>query len=195
MARQDLPIGTEDIKVLLEDHVLDLELYADLSCEGQEIEGITTFFHSEKPAVRISKSLTANDLRQNRLRTTLTHELGHVVLHSPLTGFSRQQNVNQTSANMSSFVLACERRSIHELDRKPVDWMEWQAGYASGAFLMPKTKMEQVESDFRNSSGHLDPIYEGQTHALALESLVKGTFQVSNQAARVRLRQLKLLVE
>ena len=139
--KTEYPIRTEDLKVLVEDHAADLDLYADLSVEGENIEGVTEFFHSERPVVRISKALTEDESRQNRLRTTLTHELGHVVLHSPLTSLSGQQRLFQTTERDRSLVLRCKRNSILLAVSKPVDWMEWQAGYASGAFLMPKTEL------------------------------------------------------
>lgn len=187
------PIGTEDLKLLVEDYAGELDLYADLSREGLHIEGVTEFFRSDKPVVRISITLTEDETRGNRLRTTLTHELGHVVLHSSLTSLSRENVLRQTTERDSSLVLRCDRDAILQAGPKRPDWMEWQAGYASGSFLIPKAELEQVISEFRKSSGHSGPIYRNQTHALALERVLQGKFQVSKQAARVRLSQLNLV--
>ena len=189
----DYPLKTEDLKVLLDQKVSDLDVYADLSSEGEDVEGMTDFFTARKPIVRISKTLTEDPYRENRLRTTLTHELGHVALHSCLTSLTGQQSLFQTTDRDSRLVIRCKRSSILLPVSKAVDWMEWQAGFASGALLMPQTELKQVVADFRESSGYFGPIYDNQTHALALLGSVQSKFQVSKQAARVRLGQLKLV--
>jgi hypothetical protein len=55
--RLQYPISTDDLTVLIEMVVEDLDLYADLSEEDGEIEGVTDFFPGRRPKVRVSKRL------------------------------------------------------------------------------------------------------------------------------------------
>ena len=75
------PISTDDLTVMVEQDTSDLDLYADLSREGEDVEGLTDFFARKKPAVRISQQLATDPARSQRLRTTLAHEYGHVRFH------------------------------------------------------------------------------------------------------------------
>lgn len=79
-----LPVPTEDLTVLIERDAEDLDLYADLSGEEGGAQGVTDFFPGRKPRVRIAKELSEQEHKENRLRTTLTHEYGHVKCHAPL---------------------------------------------------------------------------------------------------------------
>jgi len=78
----EYPVSTDDMTVLIETLTSDLDLYADLSNEEGEVEGVTDFFPGRRPKVRISKQLTLDPGMSNRFRTTLTHELGHVKFHT-----------------------------------------------------------------------------------------------------------------
>jgi hypothetical protein len=78
------PITTDDLTVLIESLTDNLDLYADLAGEEGEVQGVTDFVPRRRPKVRIAKRLTEDKRMRNRLRTTLTHELGHVHFHSSL---------------------------------------------------------------------------------------------------------------
>ncbi len=77
----EFPIQTDDLTTLIEEHVKDLDLYADLTKYGPGVEGVTIFARAGKPRVLISEYVHKH---QNRLRTTLTHEFVHVHLHAYL---------------------------------------------------------------------------------------------------------------
>jgi hypothetical protein len=55
-----LPIPTEALTKLIERDAEDLDLYADLSEEGEDVEGVTAFVPQQKPRVRISSSLSGS---------------------------------------------------------------------------------------------------------------------------------------
>ena len=76
----DYPVETDDLTVLIEMHHADLDPYADLSAYGPDVEGVTEFFPNRGPKVSISERIAADERRENRFRTTLTHEFGHVKL-------------------------------------------------------------------------------------------------------------------
>jgi len=105
------PVSTDDLTVLVETLVDDLDLFADLSREGNEVEGVTDFFSERRPRIRIERSLSTNPRMFNRLRTTLTHELGHVVFHKIMFDGPRTASLFELSpgAVLSN---ACKRDKI-----------------------------------------------------------------------------------
>jgi hypothetical protein len=70
------------------------------------------------------------------------------------------------------------------------DWREWQAGYACGSILMPARKTKEVVQEWRKN-------WTGSTTEArqTLISLIATTFEVSKQAAEVRLRVLEQIDE
>jgi Zn-dependent peptidase ImmA (M78 family) len=73
------------------------------------------------------------------------------------------------------------------------DWMEWQAGYVSGALLMPARSIREVTGRFLEEHKLFTPIVASGAKAGMLINLIHTTFAVSGEAARVRLLKLKLL--
>lgn len=187
------PLTTNDLTILIEREVASLDLYADLSAEGDDVEGMTTFPPRGKPSIAIQADL-ADPRREHRLRTTLTHELGHVRFHTFLWTFE----ATTSSLAPKRAVIPhprCKREAI--IDAKPVDWMEWQAGYTSGAFLMPISALRRVVRDARRHAG-LGPSAEVSVTSPGGQELIRGVqvgFQVSADAARVRLLQLDIVSE
>jgi hypothetical protein len=57
---------------------------ANLSEYGGDVEGVTEFRPNRKPGVRIVRKLAYDERRENRYRTTLTHEYGHEHFHGYL---------------------------------------------------------------------------------------------------------------
>ena len=53
-----IPIPTNALIVLVEQYTEDLDLFADLSGEGANVQGVTEFFTSGKPRVRIARELS-----------------------------------------------------------------------------------------------------------------------------------------
>lgn len=184
------PVDTNDLTKLIERDAKDLDLYADLSGYGPDVEGVTIFERGAKPRVQISVELTNDERRQNRLRTTLTHEYGHVYFHSylweiepPARDLFRQQ------PNRDKGI--CKRDVI--LDAPQTDWMEWQAGYVCGALLMPKSTVLRLYQDYVQSQRLYGPVSHQTCHAYALIDRMVEAFRVSQDAARVRLLKLNLL--
>jgi hypothetical protein len=184
--RVTFPVATDDLTVLIERDVASLDVYADLSGEGDDVEGVTDFFPSRNPGVKIDHRLTEDERRENRLRTTLTHEFGHVRFHQFLWAAKVQQRtLFKSDADDNS--AQCRREGI--LGASAVDWMEWQAGYASGAFLMPITPLKKIATDFLRSVRTYSPLSPGDDLALQLMGCIQQEFQVSQDPARVRLSQ------
>lgn len=193
-------ITTDDLTVLVEQHVDKLDLYADLTEEGPDIEGVTDFLPGRRPRVRISGTLSASGGSQNRLRTTLTHELGHVRFHGFLFELKAAgldlfgaTGAIPSSKGSAATPQKCRRQSI--LHATQVDWMEWQAGYACGAYLMPASHLHRVVTEYVRRLGILTDLHTTAPEAAGLIDSVAGTFDVSREAARVRLLKTKHLLD
>src|SRR5260221_5640375 len=130
----DFPIMTEDLKTLIEQDVSDLEQYDDLSRFGQGVEGVTVFERHGKPKVYVAAELTDDDRRENRLRTTLTHEYGHVKLHAYLFALEQPRH-SLLAPNQKANAIYCKRETM--VQARTTDWREWEARDGCGAPLMP----------------------------------------------------------
>lgn len=187
------PISTDDLTGLIEKETSDLDHYADLSEYGHGVEGVTLFQPGGKPKVKIAASLSEGN-RENRLRTTLTHEYGHVRFHSYLfdPAFNSLDLFDSKVDKVKPAVQIqiCKRDTM--IDANRTDWMEWQAGHVCGAILMPATAMRKLISE------KFPALVSGaQTNVSALEASmieeVQGAFSVSSEAARVRLLRLAII--
>ncbi len=186
----EFPIRTDDLTVLIEKKA-DLDSYADLSDEPGEVEGVTEFTPRKRPVVKISAALGASNM-ENRLRTTLTHEFGHVHFHQfmfddlpnqPPSLFPTQPQTHTNKCHRDTMIAAPER-----------DWMEWQAGYACGALLMPASSLLDTVKRFREEKKiPYANLTLASEHGQQLIALVTTTFQTSRDAARVRLLKRGIL--
>jgi Zn-dependent peptidase ImmA (M78 family) len=182
----DFPISTDDLTVLIEQDVSSLDQYADLTCYGAGVEGMTEFLRGKKPAVYISETVHKYE---NRLRTTLTHEYGHVVLHSYLFALAARQM--KLGPNRKANAIYCYRDGM--LPAGKTDWMEWQAGYASGSALMPRSFVVKRVAEIQEKNGLFGPVSAASPHAKAMIAAVVDSFQVSREAAEVRLKVLNFI--
>lgn len=178
------PISTDDLTKFLEQEADDLDLYADLSNEGVGVEGVTYLPAKGGPRVRIARELSAPQ-REHRLRTTLTHEWGHVHFHRSLWE-GRRAELSLFPVPEASSAWRCHRDSI--VNAPKVDWMEWQAGYVCGAVLMPRKHLLSALADLAA------PARSGSTPAAEITDHVRRRFNVSAEAAHVRLSQLGLIM-
>lgn len=181
------PVSTADLTVLIEQRVDDLDSHSDLE---DNIDGLTHFFPKKRPKVKIASRLQQPYL-ENRLRTTLTHEHGHVILHGFM--FALEDDLKKLFDGQPKDTRnTCHRDHMHG---GSVDWMEWQAGFACGALLMPQTELVRVVKAFRDAE-NLPYADIGVTSdpGKRLIARVMGEFQVSEDAARVRLEQRKTIV-
>ncbi|MDD5189966.1 MAG: hypothetical protein PHE50_02860 [Dehalococcoidales bacterium] len=222
------PITTDDLTIMVERDTSDLDLFADLTLDGEDIEGSTDFYPHKKPVVKISQQLSVEDSRYLRLRTTLAHEYGHVRFHTFLW------EMNSTPKTVTNIMkkLTVERKAMSRLRQKlnpdqskpptldddhneifspftsrrtfrctrglilqaPVsDWMEWQASYICGAILMPLTAVRKLVKNYENKQRGVQGL-PGDTdlpHELAAQ--VAHAFDVSDDAARLRLIKIGYL--
>ena len=183
------PVSTDELTLLVEKHVDDLDLYSDLGKLGSDVEGVTVFSREGKPSVRISTALCESK-RENRLRTTLCHELGHVIFHNRLFQRSTESQLFDDEDFVADPVQACRESNI--LNAGQADWMEWQAGHVSGAVLMPATRLRAlIAARFPKYVGGELTISAPLVESMIEE--VKIAFSVSAEAARIRLYRLQIV--
>jgi hypothetical protein len=186
----EFPISTDDLTKLIEQDTSDFDSYADLSAYDGDVEGLTEFFPKRKPAVKIAAWLMEDGRYENRLRTTMTHEYGHVRLHAYLWELDPPgQDLLRTRPQANKQI--CKRDNI--LGAKETDWMEWQAGYACGALLIPITAVRKAIQEHAEAHELYGSIAIGSPEASAAVHLIMDRFQVSQDAAKVRLLQLGIL--
>jgi hypothetical protein len=119
----EFPVATDDLTVFVEQAGAALDQYADLSAYEGTVQGVTEFVSGRKPLVRIARRLSENPRYQNRLRTTLAHEFGHVRFHGPL--YRAQWAVGQLFAGGPPMGLVCRVETV--VGAPAADWAEWQA--------------------------------------------------------------------
>jgi hypothetical protein len=184
------PVPTDELIRLIERDVSGFDGFADLSRYGSDVEGVTEFLPQRKPIVRISSALADDPRRENRFRTTLTHEFGHVRLHAYLFELERPSRDLAAGAGADR-VQVCKRDAM--LDARQVDWMEWQAGHVCGALLMPATRLRDIVGAYQHDHTLYGPVAPATDHGRAVIQAIMDQFQVSSDAARVRLLRLGYL--
>ena len=179
------PITTDDLTVMIERDVAELDLYANLAGDGRGVEGVTEFRRRRKPSVRIAKYLSASATRENRLRSTLAHEYAHVIFHGFLWTL---EGVRGKPGQARPHYRRCKRSRV--VAAPQADWMEWQAGYAGGALLMPITPLRAVVEEMLAASGGGRLVEAGTDRHARLVLRVAEGFAVSKDAAAFRLTKL-----
>jgi len=187
----EFPFKTEDITIFVEERA-DLDSCVDLSHEEGDVDGVTEFKPGQRPLVSISDKLSAPNM-ENRLRTTLTHEFGHVYFHQFMF-----DTMNQTASLFPEEHKAhrnrCKRATIERAAES--DWMESQAGYAYGAILMPASALIEAAQAFRAKNRlPFTNLLVNSAAGQDLIGMVASTFQTSRDAARVRLLKKEILAD
>jgi Zn-dependent peptidase ImmA (M78 family) len=142
------------------------------------------------PRVDIAAELSRQWFRENRLRTTLAHELAHILLHSPLW---RAQCMAAGQKDEALIAQACRRETVEDNAPPRGDRIEWQAGYICGAVLMPKRRIDLLVGTFLSTPSVSPVLLAGSADAEELVERVTIAFRVSRQAARVRLGRLGVI--
>jgi len=187
------PLNTDDLTKLIERDAANLDLYADLTHEGADVEGVTYFQPNQKPIVRISNRLSEENQSENRLRTTLTHEYGHVKFHAPLWQVEDTSSLALFSDVPPATIQKCRRSTIAHAST--TDWMEWQAGYVCGAVLMPVSSVRKLVQSYFERYNLYAPLNQAMPAVRNLINQIAVHFAVSQDAARVRLIKLGYLTD
>lgn len=192
-----------DLERLIEGHLkAQLDQYAQLP-EG--VLGVTQFDVRRSPLVSISSALTEaaeedppRPGQVGRWRATLAHEASHIFLHrylfdpdmAPLTNRPPDPTVAGTA------VMRCLHRDVNDVSTQDWgrisrrrDWREVQANRGMAALLMPARTFKDVAFDQITKLG-LNSLSSGPASADTLAAAIADVFQVSKQAALIRLGTL-----
>lgn len=187
--RRSLALDTDRLICLIESVAQDLDVYADLSCHGPAVEGVTLYVAGKRPKVRTAAHL-AEAKSDHRYRTTLAHELGHVLVHAPMF----EAKVAQAPLPFGEETLhVCYADGI-ESPRSEFR-IEWQAWAVGMAVLLPASSVRPFVDELAQEDGRYGPIYCESPLGRRIVAAVAHAYGVSTQAARIRLLRLKCLVD
>jgi hypothetical protein len=187
-----------DIEGFLERYLkVSLDQHADLAAD---VLGLTEFFPGKTPRVAINKDLTGSAIDEDesvpglrgRWRATLAHEASHVVIHRPLFELPPEQGSlfgDHQELVQEARLMRCQKRSV--LYRGTTsDWREIQANQGMAALLMPRSVFLGVATALQGGSRPSSP---GSADARQLVGELASRFEVSRQAAEIRLTTLGVL--
>jgi hypothetical protein len=196
-----------DIEKFVETHLkVPFDQYAEL---GPDILGVTEFIPGDKPRVQINRDLTGSALDDDdsplsilgRWRATVAHEASHVILHQIL--FDKHTNQPSLFDLLDDPLPTPEPPRVFRSLKRDVsfafkggDWREIQANKGMAALLMPKTFfLICCERELKKSPLPPRRIGIGDPAVLALAARLAEQFQVSRQAAAIRLDTLGILAQ
>lgn len=146
----------------------------------------------DKPTVVVDTALSDNDKTVGRFRFTCAHEAAHWILHRDV--FFEGLLFDNADILTDKYDDGGQKNISH--DKR----MEWQANYLGAALLMPKVtviqefnRIAEAVAENKKISSHFD--YQGYNpsfNELVINRL-KDVYKVSEEAARIRLKQLGLL--
>jgi hypothetical protein len=196
-----------DVERLIEGHLrAELDLYADLP-EG--VLGLTMFPRRGEPTVSIAAALTeARDLDDaaagvvGRWRATLAHEASHIFLHRYLFDPDMAQLAGGGAGSIPNEggLMRCLHRDISpasadwsSIRRRP-DWREVQANRAMAALLMPRRVFKRLALQTMQQLGLGVAALADASNLESVTAALADIFQVSKQAAGIRLNSEVILV-
>lgn len=194
-----------DIELLVEGHLgCELDLYADLP---SDVLGMTAFASKQKPRVRINAALTsARDDSDagigtvGRWRATIAHEASHVYLHRYLyePEFAQTAGANHLTSDHGESVQCLHRDITPEhadvtSTRRRLDWREVQANIGMAALLMPRRLFNRAALRQMTDSGLGTSVAAGSPEYQELTNALAAMFNVSRQAAQIRLKSTSLV--
>jgi hypothetical protein len=176
-----------------------MDQYADLDTN---VLGLTEFYSDKPPKIFINRDLTGAIDDDNtppgirgRWRATMAHEASHVVMHRVLF------EINHNQENLFRTEPQSDTRQLMRCLKKNVlfrgggsDWREVQANMGMAALLMPQTLFRELTRDVAAQKGlETNGLSGGSPSAAKLTDEMSTLFDVSKQAARIRLETLHVI--
>lgn len=190
-----------NIEAFLEQHLkVRCDQYAPLP---PDTLGLTQFQTGHQPWVQINQDLTSTALDDDdrpdwiigRWRATLAHEASHVILHACL--FTSDPNQGTLFALDED---GPQEHSLHRCLKRNVlfrgqvsDWREVQANMGMAALLMPRKVFAAACFEVIDDAGWTGDVKTSSIEHRMLTQRLAERFQVSRQAADIRLETLQLL--
>lgn len=131
------------------------------------------------------ESALSEDRNRGRERFTITHEVIHWELHQ-----LRFMILSYKDSSMSQ-AFRCPTEKVYK-PRTADEWVEWQADNIAAAVLMPKEPFKREAKDMIDMYSTVYGFEDELLRTCVIDRLAD-TFQVSKQAAGIRLDSLDLL--
>lgn len=148
-----------------------------------------------KNEIYIDKSLLDNP-EDPRLKFTIAHEIGHLVLHSKKK-LSLKNNPNDIITRLVDFIENFNPKPKKDL-KTPEDWLDYQANTFAASLLMPVPALKKEICNLAEENGfqipkngriRVDNIFlNGEAHSYIRH--LRKKFNVSNKAMNYRLNKL-----
>ena len=195
-----MPTGDQaavDVERFVEQHLkAQLDRHANLDAN---VLGMTEFKPRKPPRVSINADLTGSALDDDdsapglrgRWRATVAHEAAHIVLHRMLFELNPDQGALIDTATTGSHprLMRCLKREV-VFRSLASDWREVQANKGMAALLMPSKVFSKVARAQLAQLGSGPDLRAGSPAALLVAAQLAGRFDVSKQAASIRLATL-----
>jgi hypothetical protein len=200
MPRVDAP--AVDVEAFVEQHLgAQFDQYASLPAD---VLGQTDFRVGAPPLVMVNADLTGAALDDDdsplglkgRWRATVAHEACHVLFHRCLFNLNPAQGSlfaedGDTQDQPAQRLQRCLKRDV-VYGRMGSDWREVQANMGMAALLMPRPVLIAVcQKELLRLEK--DRVFADTVEADGLAGHVARAFQVSRQAAMIRLKTLEVL--
>lgn len=192
---------TVDVEAFVERHLgAQFDQYASLP---PEVLGQTDFRVGASPLIMVNADLTGAALDDDesplgvrgRWRATVAHEACHVLFHRCLFNLDpRQRSLfpdEEDPPETAQRLQRCLKRDVVH-GRAGSDWREVQANMGMAALLMPRSVFADVSRQELTRLGR-DRVVADTREAEALAGSLATAFQVSRQAARIRLKTLEVV--
>ena len=189
-----------DIERFIQRLDVRMDQYADLD---PTVLGLTEFYTNEPPKIFINRDLTGaidDDHTppgiRGRWRATIAHEGSHVVMHRVLFAINQDQESLFHTRNQPEpqRLMRCLKKNVLFRGGGTNDWREVQANMGMAALLMPQSLFRQLAAKVAEQhSQATESLIIGSGPAAVLTAEMAALFDVSRQAARIRLETLGIL--
>lgn len=162
------------------------------------ILGFTRFGARGPEAVVVSRSLSeeGTGVSERRVKSTLAHETGHMLLHGHLFALERRAGSSplvEEDLDERRQMILCRPGSVDasvgtaNAQRYDGRWWEYQANQFIGALLLPRQLAEQAVEEFVVSSGSLGVKAIDDTRREEAANCLAEAFDVNLSVARIRV--------
>jgi hypothetical protein len=189
-----------DIERFIQGLDVRMDQYANLDAT---LLGLTEFYTDGPPKIFINRDLTGaidDDETppgiRGRWRATMAHEGTHVVIHRVLFEVNQDQKTLFQMPDQAEpqRLMRCLKKNVLFRGGGASDWREVQANMGMAALLMPQSLFRRLAGKVAEQH-HLaaEALSIGSTAAAILTAEMAALFDVSRQAAGIRLETLGIV--
>ncbi len=189
-----------DIERFIQSLGVRMDQYADLDAT---VLGLTEFYTDCPPRIFINRDLTGAIDEDNtppgipgRWRATMAHEAAHVVMHRVLFEINQDQETlfRMEGQPEPQRLMRCLKKNVLFRGGGGNDWREVQANMGMAGLLMPHSLYRRLADKVAEQRClTADALTTGSAAAATLTAEMAALFDVSRQAAGIRLETLGVL--